>query len=199
MVDAANACVFVRARDVGLTGRELPEALEADPAALGRLAAVRIAASQAMGIAKSEAEARAIAVVPFICVISARADASTLSGELVRAGDIDFAARFVSNGQPHRALPLTGALCTGIAARIAGTVVAEALGTASGTGALRIGMPSGVLTVAADVGRGADGGWVAHSGSFYRTARRLFDGRVHVSLDDAAGAGRSTRRLTEVA
>ena len=36
MVDAANACVFVRARDVGLTGRELPEALEADPAALGR-------------------------------------------------------------------------------------------------------------------------------------------------------------------
>ena len=200
MVDAANACVFVRARDVGLTGRELPDALEADPAALGRLAAVRIAASQAMGIAKSEAEARAIAVVPFICVISARADASTLSGELVRA----------ARHRLRRALRLERPAASRAAAdrravhrhrrahRRHGRR-GSAVATASGAGALRIGMPSGVLTVAADVGRGADGGWVAHSGSFYRTARRLFDGRVHVSLDDAAGAGRSTRRLTEVA
>jgi 2-methylaconitate isomerase len=199
MVDAANACVFVRAADVGLTGRELPGELEADRAALARLQAVRIVASQAMGIAKSEAEARAIAVVPFISIISQRADAPTLSGERVAAGDIDFAARFVSNGQPHRALPLTGALCTGVAARIAGTVVAEALGTAPGSAALRIGMPSGVLTVAADVARDAAGGWVARSGSFYRTARRLFDGRVHVSLADAAGTRGPAQRLTEVA
>jgi 2-methylaconitate isomerase len=199
MVDAANACVFVRAADIGLTGRELPGELEAKPAALARLQAVRIAASQAMDIAKSEVEARAIAVVPFICVVSAAADAPTLSGERVAADGIDFAARFVSNGQPHRALPLTGALCTGVAARIAGTVVAEALGEAPGEGALRIGMPSGVLTVAADVARDAAGGWVARSGSFYRTARRLFDGRVHMSLGDAAGTGGPVQRLTEVA
>ena len=199
MVDAANACVFVRAADIGLTGRELPGELEADSAALARLQAVRIAASQAMGIAKSEAEARAIAVVPFVCVVSAPADAPTLSGERVAAGDIDFAARFVSNGQPHRALPLTGALCTAVAARIAGTVAAEALSAGAGEGALRIGMPSGVLTVAADVAREAAGHWVARSGSFYRTARRLFDGRVHVSLAGAAGTGRPAQRLTEVA
>jgi 2-methylaconitate cis-trans-isomerase PrpF len=160
---------------------------------------VRIAASQAMGIAKSEGEARAIAVVPFVCVVSAPADAPTLSGEGVAAGDIDFAARFVSNGQPHRALPLTGALCTGVAARIAGTVVAEALSAGAGAGALRIGMPSGVLTVAADVARDPAGGWVARSGSFYRTARRLFDGRVHVSLADAAGTAGPAKRLTAVA
>ena len=199
MVDAANACVFVRAADIGLTGRELPGELEADPAALARLQAVRIAASQAMGIAKSEAEARAIAVVPFVCIVSASADAPTLSGERVAAHDIDFAARFISNGQPHRALPLTGALCTAVAARIAGTVVAEVLSGGAGAGALRIGMPSGVLTVAADVARGAGGHWVARSGSFYRTARRLFDGRVHVSLADAAGSGGPAQRLTEVA
>lgn len=199
MVDAANACVFVRAADIGLTGRELPGELEADPAALARLQAVRVAASQAMGIAKSEAEARAIAVVPFVCVVSAPANAPTLSGERVAAHDIDFAARFVSNGQPHRALPLTGALCTAVAARIAGSVVAEALSAGAGEGALRIGMPSGVLTVAADVARDAAGEWVARSGSFYRTARRLFDGRVHVSLADAAGTGGPVRRLTEVA
>src|ERR1700760_4277930 len=45
MVDAANACVFVRARDLGLTGRELPEGLERDPSRLERLQAIRRQAS----------------------------------------------------------------------------------------------------------------------------------------------------------
>jgi hypothetical protein len=27
-----------------------------------------------------------------------------------------------------------------------------------------------------------DGTWIAHSGAFYRTARRLFDGRVYVPV-----------------
>jgi len=42
MVDAANAAVFVRARDLGLTGIELPGELEARPELLERLAAIRI-------------------------------------------------------------------------------------------------------------------------------------------------------------
>lgn len=83
-----------------------------------------------------------------------------------------------SQGQPHRALPLTGSLCTAVAARIAGTVVAECLGAVA-PGPIRIGMPSGVLTVGADVVQEA-GEWVARAGSFYRTARRLFDGRVWI-------------------
>jgi hypothetical protein len=41
-------------------------------------------------------------------------------------------------------------------------------------------MPSGILTVGAEVAQEADGQWVAHSGAFYRTARRLFDGRIYV-------------------
>src|SRR5260370_25754556 len=50
MVDAPNACAFLRAPDVGLTGPELPEELQANPAALPQLAAIRIAASPVMGI-----------------------------------------------------------------------------------------------------------------------------------------------------
>jgi 2-methylaconitate cis-trans-isomerase PrpF len=42
-------------------------------------------------------------------------------------------------------------------------------------------MPSGILTVGAEVTREADG-WVAHSGAFYRTCRRLFDGRVYAPV-----------------
>ena len=61
MIDAANACVFVRARDLGLTGRELPEELERDPALLDRLQSIRRLASIAMGIARDDAEARTVA------------------------------------------------------------------------------------------------------------------------------------------
>jgi 2-methylaconitate isomerase len=130
-----------------------------------------------MGIAPDIEAARGITIVPFVCIVGAPADGPTLSGETVRAAEIDLVARVISNGQPHRALPLTISLCTAVAARIAGTLAAEAMAAADGGGALRIGMPSGILTVDADVGR-ESGAWVARAGSFYRTARRLFDGRV---------------------
>lgn len=179
LIDAANACVFVRARDLGLTGRELPEELERNPALLDNLQSIRRGASVAMGIAKDDAEARTVAAVPIIGFVAPPMDAPTLSGEPVAAAQVDLTARFLSNGQPHRALPLTASLCTAVAANIAGTLVAEAL--APGAGAqVRIGMPSGILTVGADVSRDPDGEWVANSGAFYRTARRLFDGRVYV-------------------
>jgi 2-methylaconitate isomerase len=179
MVDAANACVFVRARDLGLTGRELPEDLERDQALLERLQAIRRLASIAMGIARDDAEARTTAAVPIIGFVASPIDAPTLSGDPITATQVDLTARFLSNGQPHRALPLTAALCTAVAARIAGTLAAEALGPDAGD-QIRIGMPSGILTVGADVGQETGGQWVAHSGAFYRTARRLFDGRVYV-------------------
>src|SRR5271157_2072263 len=179
LVDAANACVFVRARDLGLTGRELPEELERDPALLEKLQAVRRQASLAMGIAKDDPEARSIAAVPMIGFVAPPMDAPTLSGEPIVASQVDLTARFLSNGQPHRALPLTASLCTAAAARIAGTLAAEALGAGAGE-QVRIGMPSGILTVGADVSQDGSGAWVAHTGAFYRTARRLFDGRIYV-------------------
>ena len=179
MIDAANACVFVRAADLGLSGRELPDQLDGDKAVLERLQAVRRAASVAIGIAGSDAEARTINAVPIIGFVAPPMDAPTLSGEPLRAGEVDLTVRFISNGQPHRALPLTASLCTAVAARIEGSVVNQALGPeASQT--VRIGMPSGILTVDADVARDEAGAWLARSGAFYRTARRLFDGRVYV-------------------
>jgi 2-methylaconitate cis-trans-isomerase PrpF len=105
-------------------------------------------------------------------------ESPSLSGDPIAAGDVDLTARFLSNGQPHRALPLTASLCTAVAARITGSLVNQALGPAAAA-SIRIGMPSGILTVDADVGR-ENGAWVARSGAFYRTARRLFDGRVYV-------------------
>ena len=104
MVDAANACVFVRAGDLGLTGCELPEELERDPALLDRLQSIRRAASIAMGIARDDAEARTVAAVPIIGFVAPPTDALTLSGDPIMAAQVDLTARFLSNGQPHRAV-----------------------------------------------------------------------------------------------
>ena len=179
MVDAAKPCVFVRARDIGLTGIELPEALDANTAVLAKLEAIRQAASIAMGLASTPIEARQSRGIPAVGFIAPPMEAATLSGETIRAEQVDLTARFISNGQPHRALPVTSSLCTAVAARITGTLVAEALVTEP-VGSIRIGMPSGILTVGADVTKDTTGTWTAHSGAFYRTARRLFDGRIYV-------------------
>ncbi|MBV8837087.1 MAG: PrpF family protein [Alphaproteobacteria bacterium] len=187
LVDAANATVFLRARDIGLTGTELPDQLEARPDILRLLNEIRLHGSVRMGIAPSVEAARAITTVPFIAFVSPPADARTLAGESVAAAAMDLAARVVSSGQPHRALPLTVSLCTAVAARVPGTLVAESLSANAGAGPLRLGMPSGLLTVGADVVE-EDGRFVARAGSFYRTARRLFDGRVYVPAITAAAA-----------
>ena len=180
MVDAANACVFARAADLGIRGTELPDEIDANPELLKKLAAIRIAASVAMGITKTPDEAAKRAAIPFVGFVSSPQDGKTLTGERVEAGGVDLTARMMSNGQPHRALPLTCTLCLAVAARVEGTVVNEVARRAPGPEAeIRIGMPSGVLTAAASV-RKLEGRWHAEQGAFYRTQRRMFDGHVYV-------------------
>lgn len=180
MVDAANACVFAKASDLGIRGTELPGAIEGDPDLLKRLEAIRRAASVAMGITESLDEAAKRPSVPFVGFVSAPQDSKTLTGEAVGAGELDLTARMISNGQPHRALPLTCTLCLAVAARLEGSVVHETTRVGSDPEAeIRIAMPSGVLTVAASV-RKLEGQWHAEQGAFFRTQRRLFDGHVYL-------------------
>jgi 2-methylaconitate cis-trans-isomerase PrpF len=147
---------------------------------MARLAATRLAASVAMGIAPDARAAAGKTTVPFVGFVSPPQEAQTLSGEALRAADVDLTARMLSNGQTHRALPLTASLCMAVAARIEGSLVHQTARRAADPEApLRIGMPSGILTVAASV-KAAAGGWIAEQGAFYRTARRLFDGAVYV-------------------
>jgi 2-methylaconitate cis-trans-isomerase PrpF len=188
MVDAANACCFVRADELGITGTEMPDALDANTELLERLSAIRLAASVAMGIAATPEEARAKRVVPFIGFVSGPQDAVTLTGEKIAAGDVDLTGRIISNGQPHRALPLTASLCMAVASRLEGSVVHAVTRKSSDAEApIRIAMPSGILTVAATVRRNGDE-WFAEQGAFYRTQRRLFDGHVYVRASRVPGS-----------
>ena len=187
MVDAANATVWVKAADIGLSGIELPEPLEANTVAMQKLSAIRIAASVAMGTAPNVEEAAKRKSVPFIGFVSAPQDAKLLSGETIKADEIDLTGRVISNGQPHRALPLTVSLCMAVASRIEGSVVSEVLRKGTDAEApIRIGMPSGILTVAATV-RQKDSDWHAEQGAFYRTQRRMFEGQVLVRASRVPG------------
>jgi len=199
MVDAANATVFVRAADLGLTGTEMPEALEGNAHIMKKLGAIRLAASVAMGITKTLEEAARKATVPFVGFVAPAQDATLLTGASIKASDIDLTARMLSSGQPHRALPLTVSLCTAVAARIEGSVVHQAArATADRNAPIRIAMPSGILTVAADVNNN-DGLWHAEQGAFYRTQRRLFEGYVYVRASLVPGLVAATRSKLKAA
>jgi len=187
MVDAANACVFVSAADLGIKGTEMPDEIDADADLLKKLSAIRVAASVAMGITRNLEEAVRRASVPFVGFVSPPQDAKTLTEEAVRGSAVDLTGRMMSNGQPHRALPLTASLCMAVAARLEGSVVHQATRPADDPEAeIRIAMPSGVLTVAAGV-RKLEGQWHAEQGAFYRTQRRMFEGYVYLRASRAPG------------
>jgi hypothetical protein len=99
---------------------------------------------------------------------------------------MDIAVRMMSNGQAHRATPLTGALCLAVATRISGSIPNEmARRLAEGTSQIRIGHASGVIVVDAKISPAKAGSQPhAEYAAVYRTARRLFDGRVHYRADD---------------
>src|SRR5262249_11095456 len=177
MVDAANPCVFVPAEAVGATATELPTQIEQNAALLGKLEAIRRAASVAMGITPDLEKAATIGV-PIVAFVARPVDMTVLSGRRLAPADMHIAVRMMSNGQAHRATPLTGALCLAVATRVPGTIPNE-LARSLGDDAtqIRIAHASGLIAVDAKV---APSGNELHAeyAAVYRTARRLFEGRV---------------------
>jgi 2-methylaconitate cis-trans-isomerase PrpF len=174
-VDAANPAVFVAAESVGKTGIELPDALEKDQAFLEKMEAIRRAASVRMGITADLEAAAKVSSVPLVAMVAAPQAAATLSGRALAADDADIVVRMLSMRQPHRATPITGAICLAIAARVPGSIPARL--RRAGDGPTRIGHPSGMTLVDAAVeGEGPE--LRARHGAVYRTARRLFEGAV---------------------
>jgi 2-methylaconitate cis-trans-isomerase PrpF len=172
LVDASNPSVFVRADDLGLTGAEAPDFLERNVTVMRRLEEIRCAGAVAMGIAKDAVDAARAVAQPKVAMVSAPRDSSTLTGGTLLERDHDIAIRMISIGRPHRAVPLTGALCLAAACYVPGSIPNRLLGApGAAPGALRIGHPSGTILVSAR----REGDHI-ESVSVYRTARRLFEG-----------------------
>lgn len=176
LIDAANACVFLDARDIGLNGTESPEAIEADPARMALLDALRRIAAVRMGIARAPQEAPL--AIPKVAAVAAPAVYRALDGAEYAAGTHDIAVRMISMERAHRAVPLTGGMALGVACRIEGSLP-HALATPSAHDEVSLANPSGLLSVGAEVSR-RETGWFADSAVVFRTARRLMQGAVAV-------------------
>jgi hypothetical protein len=136
---------------------------------------IRQVAAARMGLASGSPEPVIPASVPKIAVVSGPRTCFTLSGRQVQEAECDITARMISMGQPHRAIPVTGALCLAVASKVAGSVPHSL--ARSGAAPMRIAHPSGTLVVDADIDT-SDTVPQVRSATFYRTARRLFDGHV---------------------
>jgi 2-methylaconitate cis-trans-isomerase PrpF len=172
-VDGATPCIFIRAGDVGVDGTILPNDFNKLPDKLALLERIRKAAAVAMGIAPTEdAVPRTI---PKIGLISMSSEHSTLSGQTLQSSQTDLVVRFLSDTQPHRAIPLTAALTTAVAARISGTLVEQTLAPDPVVdGVITIGHASGRLQV--DATMNETDKHIPVKATVYRTAKRLFEG-----------------------
>lgn len=180
LVDAATAFVFVRAADIGASGTESAVEIAADTALQQHLEDVRGWAATVLGLAVAPTEAKKMSPnVPRVIMVAPPQDYAVPEGGKVRAGDADLCVRQMSMQRPHKALAVTGSVCTAVAATIDGTVVAEC--AAARTGAdIRLGHPSGVLQVRARISRDGNGEYTVEGAEVERTARLIMAGALFV-------------------
>jgi len=182
IVDAANPVVFCRAADIGLKGTETPREIDSNPSLLRRIEDIRGTAAELIGMVKDKKRASIESpYIPFIAFVSDPATYTNFTtGKLVDAKETDLLSRLLFMQVMHKAYPVTGTICTGVAAKIPGTIVNEvASERAKKETVVRIGHPAGVIEVEAGVEkRGPE--FVITRAAIGRTARRIMDGYVYV-------------------
>jgi len=120
--------------------------------------------------------------VPKVAFVASAQDYPASDGGSIRAEDVDFLARTKAMAEMHKTYAVTGGICVATAAMIEGTVVNDVCSAeAKRTGKVRIGHPSGVLEVFADVRKSPEKGWTLLQAGVCRTARPIMDGEVYVS------------------
>jgi 2-methylaconitate cis-trans-isomerase PrpF len=175
LVDATNAVVFVDAADMGYQATQRPEALDADPDFMSRMDEIRRKGAVLMGMANRPEDAPLSA--PKVGIVGPPAAFTALDGTEYGPNDMDLSFRVISMENVHRAVPGTNGMCIAAAARIEGTIPHR---LARNHAPIRIGNPSGVLPVDADVTRENGGRWSVRAITVYRTQRRLMEGSVLV-------------------
>ncbi len=179
LVDAANPVVFVRAKDLGLTGIETPSQIDKDERILKILEQIRGNAAIIIGAAKNLEDALknspAFPMVAFVSEAQTYNDFTT--GKVIDEKTVDFVSRLMFMQVMHKTYAGTGTICTGSAARIKGTIVNEVM-EAKDRGKeqiINIGHPAGIIDI--DVAAHEENKeWKLDKAAINRTARRIMDG-----------------------
>lgn len=181
LVDAATPFVFVKAQDVGARGTELPAEIAADAPLMRRLEEVRGWAAHVIGRVYDPRHATEKSPnVPRVIMVAPPAGYTTVDGRSIADSDCDVVVRQLAMQKPHKALAVVGSVCTAVAAAVEGTVVDECK-RPGGHGQTRLGHPSGVLQVLAEVNRAGDGEYSIAKAQIERTARLIMAGELYLS------------------
>jgi len=183
IVDAANPVVFADAAELGVTGTELPAELEARRDVVATLEELRAIAAEMLGIVKDRREAKAVSPgLPKVGYVAPPGEYRTTPGVTLPVEAMDLQGRLLSMGTAHRSYMATGAICTGAAAVVKGTLVNAASRATLREGepaTVRIAHPYGTMDVRVR--------WEVQAGETRvlsaivgRTARRIMEGYVYV-------------------
>lgn len=181
ILDVSNPMVLVRAEDIGMTGTELPEEINQNKEICGLLEKIRGTACCRMGFAKDLPDATDNSpAVPKVGFFTAPKSYTDIAGNRVEAEEMDLSARVISVFKCHKACPLTSASAISVAAFLEGSIVWKTIGEPkTGTETVRIGHPSGVMTMCPEIVKEMDE--IKLPGvAVQRTARRIMDGTVYV-------------------
>ena len=182
IVDAANPLVFVKAKDLGLTGRELPDELNADQAKLDLLEKVRGLAAVKLGLIEDYTRsAWDTPGIPKMTFVAEAEDYVTAEGKELGAKDVDLLSRMMSMQKAHPSYAMTGAMCTAAAAVVPGSIVAQVLSEGTDTQFIRIGHPGGILECGVDYQE--NGAVPTIDDTFgFRTANLLMEGAAVIRM-----------------
>ena len=181
ILDVSNPMVLVRAEDIGLKGTELPEEINNNREACDLLEKIRGTGACLMGFASDLADATANSpAVPKVGFFTAPVSFDDIEGGRAEAQDMDICARVISVFKCHKACPLTSASAISVAAQLKGSIIRRTLGAIGDGSTVRIGHPSGVMTMIPSFGQPVDGGVNLTGVAVQRTARRIMEGVVYV-------------------
>lgn len=181
VVDAGNVVVFIKATELGMEGTETPAQIESDKKLMDLIEEIRGKVASLIGLVKTPDEAKVKSPYnPFFAIVSKPKDYVSISGDTVKADQVDLVSRLLFMLRMHKTYPITGTVCTGAASRIPGSIVWETVSEESrNSNYLRIGHPGGVIPIEVETEK-ANGNLRFTKLSVYRTARRIMDGYVYV-------------------
>jgi 2-methylaconitate cis-trans-isomerase PrpF len=179
VVDFANPVVYVRARDIGLTGVESPDWFRQRPDLMDLIETIRGHGAVLCGMASvADRAALESPTFPNVSLISEPTTFSAITdARTVSSSEFDVSGRIFAMRLPHRSYAGTGLTNLAAAATIPGTLVNQVVAIAPGESReLRVGHPCGVATV--QVRTAADGS-IAEIG-YVRTARLIMEGQAFI-------------------
>ena len=180
-INAGIPTIFLNASDIGYTGAELQDDINADPVALAKFEKIRAYGAVKMGLISDISEAEQRQHTPKIAFVAPPKTYVSSSGKAVNNADVDLLVRALSMGKLHHAMMGTAAVAIGTAAAIPGTLVNIAAGGGERE-AVRFGHPSGTLRVGAQA-IFENEQWQVKKAIMSRSARVLMEGWVRVPAD----------------